>query len=64
MDNSYFITEENMSMLKRAKEANSIMVCDFGLSCIISFLNIEEEERLGKLLIILIRFLFLVSNVV
>ncbi|CAL9187506.1 unnamed protein product [Musa hybrid cultivar] len=25
VDNSYFITEENMSMLKRAKEANSIM---------------------------------------
>lgn len=26
VDNSYFITEENVGMLKLAKEANSIMV--------------------------------------
>lgn len=32
MDNEYFITEENLGMLKLAKEANTIVVYTLNLS--------------------------------
>ena len=58
MDNDYFVTEDNVGMLKLAKEANSILVYRFDLILTVHLFIARDFHRVVSVLLFVFLQLF------